>query len=64
MPGVLRLNNEEAKALANEIERQGGNADGLRTATRLILPIRWRMRNISGGSAVSPLLRGVKTLSA
>ena len=34
MPGVLRLNTKEANALADEIERQGGNADSLRAALK------------------------------
>ena len=32
MPGLLKLNLKEAKDLADEIERQGGNTDGLRAA--------------------------------
>jgi len=32
MPGLLKLNLKEAKELANEIERHGGNTDGLRAA--------------------------------
>ncbi|MBA7533536.1 hypothetical protein ES705_25776 [subsurface metagenome] len=32
MPGLLKLNVKEASDLANEIERQGGNADSLRAA--------------------------------
>lgn len=32
MPGVLKLNIKEANALADEIERGGGNSDGLRAA--------------------------------
>ena len=32
MPGIIRLNNKDAIALAEEIERNGGNADSLRAA--------------------------------
>jgi len=32
MPGILKLNIKEANDLADEIERQGGNADSLRAA--------------------------------
>ena len=32
MPGLLKLNTKEANDLADEIERQGGNADSLRAA--------------------------------
>ncbi len=32
MSGILRLNIKEANDLADEIERNGGNADGLRAA--------------------------------
>ena len=34
MPGLLKLNIKEAKDLADEIERQGGNTDGLRAAIK------------------------------